>query len=116
MRHKILRTLSALLLFWALLPVLTGGCPCAQAALEPHQGLVLQKNPCHGCCPEITPGHKTQAFEQVEPAGFQLSARHARLDFSSSEFVPIEKSLFFFNRPEAPPGVPLYLSLEVFRI
>ena len=127
MKSKALRMMIALLLFWTMIPVLMGGCPCAHAGEKPIQGLLLQKVPCHGCCPEIQTGRDPQTFEPVEPMGFQCSRQQARLYFLSSSVSSLEISPFL-DGPEAkaPPGVvaagstfastPIYLALQVLRV
>ncbi len=117
MKHRTLRILSAMLFLWALVPVFTGCCPCAMAASEPHSSLVLQRNPCHGCCPEIKTGHLTPNFERAEPAGFQLSGRYACFYETEDAFDSDSPLLRFSRDAKAPPGsVPVYLSLKTLRI
>lgn len=126
MKQKAIRITVALLVFWALVPVFTGGCPCAHAGEMPLPGLSLQAVPCHGCCPEIQTGCPSQAYEPAEPTGLLTSRQQARLPILTFKAIPVTGFLMQGPEEQAPPGAmafgpsaastPLYLTLQVFRI
>ena len=118
------RTLIVMLAL-ILIPLFMGLlCPCAKAA--PEDQPVFQRVACHGCCPEMDASPEcasilspTQMPSFLNESSFRTVNVLKALSPGENRGIAINRRAFVPAGDEPSPGfshLPLYLTLQVFRI